>query len=206
MTYPKLERPLVKGIAPKRRDIIMKAGGVVGDEVLLQPVPNPYEGYSGLPVTGPTFVGREDILRHIENGWMGEVATPAPYPLRSSPHWQVVHPAQPGPRRGFNTILVYLDMQDAGWVDHTGQLLLDFAEAIHRKASEGRVGRPVSLPLGAGYADLGTARRSLNALLDRLDGQMAGRRLILAVDEYEIIEEGIAKGRIDPGIPTLPAL
>ncbi len=99
------------------------------------------------------------------------------------------------------TIVVYLDMQDSGWVDHTGQLLLDFAEAIHRRTVEAGLdaGQP---PIEADYADLGTARRSFNALLDRLARQMAGRRLILAVDEYEVIEEGITKGRIDSDTPA----
>ena len=60
---------------------------------------------------------------------------------------------------------------------------------------------PGRFPSEAGYAEQGAARRSFNALLDRLDAQMAGRRLILAVDEYELIEAGIKDGRIDAGIP-----
>ena len=59
---PEPEWPLIKEIAERWRDIVSKAGGVIGDEVLRQPVPNPYEGYSGLPVTGPMFIGRENIL------------------------------------------------------------------------------------------------------------------------------------------------
>ena len=39
----------------------------------------------------------------------------------------------------------------------------------------------------------------LNALLDRLDPQMEGRRLILAVDEYELAEAKIAEGKFDAG-------
>jgi len=55
---------------------------------------------------------------------------------------------------------------------------------------------------------LGTARRALNSLLDRLGARMAeGRRLILAVDEFELIEEGIQDERIDAGfLPYLRAI
>ena len=200
-TCPEPEWPLIKKIAEQWRDIISKAGGVVGDEVLRQPVPNPYEGYSGLPVTGPTFVGRENILRHIGDRWAGGAQPP---PLILFGHRRMGKSSilrNLGRIAGANTIVVNLDMQDAGWVDHTGQLLLDFAEAIQRQTSRGWVGcRAASRQ--ADYADLGTARRSLNALLDRLDGQMAGRRLILAVDEYELIEKGIEEGRIDPDLPS----
>ena len=56
------------------------------------------------------------------------------------------------------------------------------------------------MPVAADFGSLGAGRQGLNTLLDRLDGQMAGRRLILAVDEFEIIQEGIEKGRIDPDL------
>ena len=191
------EWPLIKKIAEQWRDIISKAGGVVGEEVLRQPALNPYEGYSGLPVIGPTFVGREKILRHIEDRWAGGAQPP---PLILFGHRRMGKSSilrNLGRIAGTNTIVVYLDMQDTGWVDHTEQLLLDFAEAIQREAGLASIPKADQ----AAYADLDTARRSFNALLDQLDGRMTGRRLILAVDEYELIEEGIRDHRIDPELP-----
>jgi hypothetical protein len=43
-------------------------------------------------------------------------------------------------------------MQNVGWVDHTGQLLLDFAEAIHRAAAEAglQAGPPPGEKKGSG--------------------------------------------------------
>jgi hypothetical protein len=195
------EWQLILGIALKWREIITEAGGVLSEDVLRQPVVNPYEGYSGLPVIGSTFVGRDDILREIETRWATGGRLP---PLIIFGHRRMGKSSilrNLGRRADSDTILVYLDMQDAGWVDHTGQLLLDFAEAIHRKAGEADLDAGPA-PTSRDYADLGTARRALNTLLDRLDGQMAGRRLILAVDEYEIIETGIQDGRIDAAIPN----
>ncbi len=206
-TCPYPEWPLIKESAEEWRDLVSLAGGVVGEEVLRQPVLNPYEGYSGLPVTGSTFLGRADILRQIETHWAAGDLLP---PLiiyghrrmgKSSILRNLANRATPG------TLLVYLDMQDAGWVDHTGQLLLDLAEALHRVAIEAGLDVGPS-PAEIDYADLGTARRALNNLLHHLHPQMAaGRRLILAVDEFELIEEGIHAGRIDAGLlPYLRAV
>lgn len=203
--YP--EWRFVREIAAKWRDLVSLAGGVVGEQVLREPTLNPYEGYSGLPVTGPTFLGRADILRQIETRWAtGNLFQPLIlYGHRRMGKSSILHNltrrAAPG------TLLVYLDMQDAGWVDHTGELLLDLAEALHRVALEARleIGSP---PAEADYADLGTARRALNGLLDRLDARMAeGRHLILAVDEFELVEAGIDDGHVDAGfLPYLRAI
>ncbi|NIN84948.1 MAG: AAA family ATPase [Candidatus Aminicenantes bacterium] len=197
---PEPEWPLIKEIAENWRYIFSEAGGVVGEEILRQPVPNPYEGYSGLPVIGSTFIGRADIMQQIENYWatsgkpvciilyghrrMGKTSI-----LRNLSHFT-----------GSNTLYVYLDMQNVGWVDHTGQLLLDFAEAIHRIAAEFglQTGPP---PEETRYTNLGTGRRSLNALLNKLDSQMTEpKRLVLAIDEFELIETGIKEKRIDAGL------
>lgn len=198
-TCPEPEWPLIRDIAIKWRDIISKAGGVVGDEVLRQPVANPYEGYSGLPVTGASFVGRGDTLAKIETRWAAGDRLP---PLilyghrrmgKSSILRNLARSAPAG------TLLVYLNMQDAGWVDHTGELLRDFADAIHRATGAARLDAG-PIPIAEDFGSLGAGRQGLNALLDRLDRQMAGRRLILAVDEFEVIQEGIEKGRIDPDL------
>ncbi|MCP4660043.1 MAG: ATP-binding protein, partial [bacterium] len=204
---PEPERPLILRIAEKWRGIVLEAGGAAGEEVLRQPILNPYEGYSGLPVTGTTFVGRRGAMGQIETCWSTGDLLPAIilYGHRRMGKTSILrnleHAAGPG------TLLVYLDMQDAGWIDHTGQLLLDLAEAVHRNATAAELdaGPP---PTEEKFTDLGRARRALNALLGLLEPQMdEGRRLILAVDEFELIEDGIRAGPIDAGfLPYLRAL
>lgn len=99
-----------------------------------------------------------------------------------------------------NNMYVYLDMQNAGWVDHTGQLLLDFGQALYHVASKSLPDMG-PLPGPADYLDLGTARRSFNSLLLRIHERMTEtQRLVLAIDEYELIEQGIKDRRIDPGL------
>jgi len=151
-------------------------------------------------VTGPTFVGREDIMRQIETRWAveGLLSPLILFGHRRMGKTSVLRNLTRS--TGANILLVYLDMQDTGWVNHTGELLLDFAEAIHRVVSGAGLKLEPS-PDKANYTDLGTGRRSLNALLRRIDKQMTGqKRLILAIDEFEIIEEGIEEKRIAPGL------
>ncbi|UCH97628.1 MAG: ATP-binding protein, partial [Candidatus Aminicenantes bacterium] len=198
-TCPEPEWPIIKEIAEKWRDIFSKAGGVVGEDVLRQPVLNPYEGYSGLPVTGSTFIGRADIMQRIENHWAttGQPAAIILYGHRRMGKTSILRSL--ANRIDSNTLYVYLDMQNVGWVDHTGQLLLDFAEAIHRTAVD--AGLQSHPPKEDSYTNLGTGRRALNALLDKLNPQMTEpKQLVLAVDEFELIETGIQEKRINPGL------
>jgi len=201
------EWPLIKEIAEEWRDILNEAGGVIGEEVLRQPVLNPYEGYSGLPVTGSTFMGRTDIMRKIENHWAtsGQPASIILYGHRRMGKTSVLRNL--ANRTDANMLYVYLNMQDSGWVDHTGQLLLDFAEALHRASVKAglQAGPP---PDEASYTNLGTGRRAFNTLLDKLNPQMSGsKRLVLAIDEFELIETGIQEKRIDAGLlPYLRAV
>jgi len=199
-TCPHPEWPLLRDAIEKWRNIVVTAGGEAGREVFREPVLNPYEGYSGLPVTGTTFAGRRDVLSEIETRW-STTDPPAVilYGHRRMGKTSILRNLEQGLRPGY--LLVYLDMQDsANLVDHTGQVLLDFAEAIHSRASAADLdaGPPLSEDE---YQDLGRARRALNALLARLAPQMTGdRRLILAVDEFEYVEEAIVDGRVDAGI------
>jgi hypothetical protein len=198
-TCPEPEWPLIKEIVEKWRDIFSKAGGVVGEEVLRQPVLNPYQGYSGLPVTGTTFIGRADIMRRIENRWAttGQPAAIILYGHRRMGKTSILRSL--AKRTDSNTLYVYLDMQNVGWVDHTGQLLLDFAEAIHRAAHD--AGLQSNPPKEDSYTNLGTGRRDLNALLNKLNPQMTEpKQLVLAIDEFELIETGIEEKRIDAGL------
>jgi hypothetical protein len=198
-TCPQPECAIVKTVAERWRDILAAAGGQIGEQVLRQPVENPYEGYSGLPVER-TFVGREGVLARLERLWATSPAAPLP-PIILYGHR----------RMGKTSIINYLychrspemlvartDMGDLAMADHTGQLILGFARAVCAAVQE--AGLDVGpAPVAGDYATTGAARLALNALLEQLDLQMAGRRLTLAVDEYEIAEGKIEEGKFDPG-------
>lgn len=203
--YP--EWPQFKRLAEKWRGILIPAVTKLGKGLASAVVVNPFEGYSGLPVSGRSFVGRSDILERIENGWAtrGLLPTLILYGHRRMGKTSILRNLESSAAPG--TLFVYLDMQDSSWIDHTGQLLLDLAELIHRKAERaGLAAGP--RPRSGDYQTVGSARQSLNALLEGLDGKMdGGRRLILAIDEFELVEDGIARGRIDTGfLPYLRAI
>lgn len=199
-TCPDPEWPLINEIAHNWRDIFVGAGGIIGEEVLRQRVFNPYAGYSGLPVVGETFVGRADITDQIKTHWVPEgcLATLVLYGHRRMGKTSVLRNLEHS--TGSTLLLVYLDMQDAGWVDHTGQLLLGFAEAVYRVVNESGLNIGTA-PKEANYSGFGSGHRSLNNLLERIDTQITDQqRLILAIDEFEVIEDGINKKRIDAGL------
>ncbi len=192
------EWPLIKEIAEKWQDIFSKEGGVIGEEVLRQPVLNPYEGYSGLPVLGTTFTGRNDIMRRIENHWAttGQPVAIILYGHRRMGKTSILRNL--ANRHGNEILYVYLDMQYIGLIDHTGQLLLDIAESLHTAAySAGLdIGPP---PEETKFSNMGTGRRALNSLLDKISTHMThSKRLVLAIDEFEFIETGIQQNKIDP--------
>ncbi len=197
---PEPEWSLIQDIARKWKEIFTREGGVIGEEVLRQAVSNPYEGYSGLPVTGSSFTGRTGIMSQIETHWT--VGGPMPvlilYGHRRMGKTSVLRNLSQN--TDLNNLYVYLDMQNAGWIEHTGQLLLDFAEAVHKAVSQSGLDTGPA-PDHTDYSGLDTARRSFNTFLDRIDAHMTEtKRLILAVDEFELIEQGIREKRIDPGL------
>jgi hypothetical protein len=197
-TCPQPECAIVKTIAERWRDILARAGGQIAEQVLRQPVENPYEGYSGLPVER-TFVGREGVLARLERLWAASPRAPLPsiilYGHRRMGKTSIIQHLYR--HRSPETLIARTDMQDLAMADHTGQLLLGFAREIHAAAREAHLDvGPV--PDGGDYASTGIARLALNALLERLDPQMDGRRLTLAVDEYEIAEKKIEDGKFAP--------
>ncbi len=165
-------------------------------DFLKGPMENPYVGHSGRPVAPPNFVGREDIIEQIHKLWQNKGQLP---PIILYGHRRM---GKTSTLRNLNAernpkiLLVLIDMQDAGLVDNTGQLFYQFARSIHQKATLAglQVG---STPLLAQYATTGQARLQLNALLETMDAQMQDRRLILAVDEFEIIQNRIIEGKIE---------
>jgi AAA+ ATPase superfamily predicted ATPase len=67
-TLPKAEQGLIIDIAENWRQQLLQIAGEVGEVVINKPVNNPY--VIGDPVMGNLFVGREDIIRQLEELWL----------------------------------------------------------------------------------------------------------------------------------------
>ncbi|WP_428269343.1 AAA family ATPase [Haliangium sp.] len=190
------EWPLVHAMAEGWRDLVVTAGGKAGDEVERQRADNPYSGYAGLPVHPPVFIGRSGAIGEIRRHWANAEDPPVIvlYGHRRMGKTSILRNLAQSLPKG--AVLVYLDAQGI-LADDSGQFLLDIAEAIHTRASHASLD-PGPLPSSTDYDTLGHASRQLKKLLARLAPQMTeSRRLILAFDEFEVIQDRINDGHID---------
>ncbi|MDQ1354363.1 MAG: hypothetical protein QG657_4672, partial [Acidobacteriota bacterium] len=197
---PDPEWIIIKEIIHNWLEIIDKSGWEFPEDELRRPVENPYEGSNGLPVTGTTFRGREDIIKKIEEHWAidKKISTLILYGQRRIGKTSILY--NMARHIESNILLVYISMQKVGKVNHTGQLLYRFAEVISRTAG-GRGLPAITLPDEADYTDMDRGSQSLNRLLDKLAPYMSGqKRLVLAIDEFEVIQEKIEDKQIDAEI------
>jgi hypothetical protein len=196
----KPEWEIIKVIIHNWLEIINKSGWEFPEDELKKPVENPYEGSSGLPVTGTTFIGRDDIIKSIEEHWATDqkISTLVLYGQRRIGKTSILY--NMGRHIESNILLIYISMQKIGKVDHTGQLLYRFAETISKAAGERELLLGFSLDK-SGYIDMGTGCISFNRLLDKLSPYVTGqKRLVLAIDEFEVIQEKIEAKQIDAEI------
>lgn len=193
-TCPYPEWPLIKETAQRWREILAKAGGEAGQQAITQPVPNPF--VVGNPVTGGVFVGREEIFARLEELWGSDAAQVVPSVVlfghrrmgKSSILQNLSHH-----RFGVNTVLAAFTMQRAGRLAHTGELLGAFALTIHDAVVASGLTLPE--PNLTDYASNGYA--TFNQFLRAVKRGLNGRRVILTIDEFELIERAIAEGHLD---------
>lgn len=196
-TYPQPEWSLIKKIAREWLQLISGSKWEITDEVLGRPVENPYEGYSGRPVTGPTFTGRTNVMEQIEERWAysNSFKPLVVYGHRRMGKTSVLKKLEQN--TDSNMLLVYISMQDIGIADHTGQFFLELAEAIYNAAKKNELPAD-SPPEEKDYSSANSGRRAFNTILDNLDVMMTGKKcLVLAIDEFEIIEQNIKAQRLD---------
>jgi hypothetical protein len=193
-TCPYPEHPLVKDIAVQWRDVLALAAGQAGQVVITRPVENPF--VVGNPVSGQAFVGREEIFQRLEELWGSagnrQVASVVLFGHRRMGKSSILQNLG-AHRFGARTLVAYFTMQRAPRLENTGQFLGYLALAIHDSATS--AGIRLTEP------DLDTFRAdgylSFNTFLRQLKARLEGRRVILAIDEFESIEAQIASGRLN---------
>ncbi|MDA0245761.1 MAG: ATP-binding protein [Chloroflexi bacterium] len=165
----------------------------------LQPFDNPY--VVGDPVYPPLFVGRKDIFNRITHVW-GAKENPDSIILyghrrmgKSSILRNLAEYAPPG------HLLAYLDMGgETSFVESTADLLLALADKLYAVTRAAHPEAILPAPDAADYQQANRAQRAFNQLGAHIATAIAPHTLILALDEFEAIEQAVEAGKIGPEI------
>jgi hypothetical protein len=186
-TLPKAEQGLIIDIAENWQQELLQIAGEVGKVVIDKPVNNPY--VIGDPVMGNLFIGREDIIRQLEELWLRGIQ------LQSV----VIY----GHRRmGKTSILlnaansldnqvkvVYVNLLKLGDVTQgVGEVLMAISDKISQVLN-------IEPPNDDGLLKL--PERTFNRYFERVIKNLSGG-LIIAIDEFEKVEDLIKAGKISP--------
>jgi hypothetical protein len=172
------------------QSLIDEERGRVSTKTLRKPFDNPY--VAGPPVEHPLFVGREEHFRRIEELWSIEsedLPSIIIYGHRRMGKSSILRNL----RRHFSadTILAYFDMQRVGQVQDTGELLFNFALTVHDTLASSALPEPALSDFQRMWAT------GFNLYLREVEKCLNKRRVILAIDEFELIEAAIREGYIE---------
>lgn len=187
-TLLKAEAGLIVDIAQAWQATLLNMAGEVGKVSITQRVTIPY--IIGDPVEGNLFVGREDILRQLEELWV------------MSPQLQSV--VLFGHRRmgktsilrnvanygGAQVRVIYVNLQRLGDISQVGEVLIAISDEI---------ATALQLPPPEDKAMLELPERNFERYLKKVVAEIDLQGVIIALDEFEIIEELISAGKITSG-------
>ncbi|PSN19507.1 ATPase [filamentous cyanobacterium CCP5] len=185
---PEAERQLIKDIALQWREALLDVAGAVGEVTIEQPVRNPY--VVGDPVEGSLFVGREDILRQLEELWLmgSQMQSVVIYGHRRMGKTSILRNASKTVGSGLRVI--YINMLRSASAESLSDVLIAITDEIADTLA-------VPAPSDADMMEqpLRTFDRYLKRVIDSLSDS---ETLIIAIDEFEKIEELIEAGKLSP--------
>jgi hypothetical protein len=202
------EQILLQSILQRWRSLVSGASGRLGKQVVSKPVANPYVGgnpvanpyVAGNPVTGRLFVGRDDILRELEELWLsqGQVDSVVLYGHRRMGKSSILKNLPARLDSTYNRVVDF-NLQQIGTVCSTGELL-------HALALEMRDHLPANGLKSPAVPNQETfeanPNRTFSDWLKTVAPLMVQHRFIVAIDEYELLEKAMAEGRIDASLTT----
>lgn len=171
---------------------------LTAEERVAERIPNPYIAPNPLTAGTETFVGRDNAFRSVEEHFLRS-AESAPMVLFGQPRIGKTSLLRNLDKRlPTNLIPIYVDMQRSGLVESTAQLLVNLAKAI----SQGLAARGFRIrQLSAN--DLAAEPFSVfDNFLDEVEQAIGAterreaHRLILALDEFEVIEQKLTEGKV----------
>lgn len=192
------ERVALRQVIHHWQHLVCVASGEIGNAQLIQPVPNPY--VIGNPVTGSLFVGREDIMRRLEELWLPSQQVPSVvlYGQRRMGKSSILHNLEA--ILGDRAVIIDFNLQVMGIVNNTHELLYALAIEMYD-------GLPHPLPVTFQEPQLSqftqhNPYQSFLRFLKRLDSVRASRRFIITVDEFELLEQLIEANVVEQRLIT----
>lgn len=158
---------------------------------LVTPIPNPY--VVGNPVTGSLFVGRDDILLRFEELWStsGQIPSIVLYGHRRMGKTSILRNLSEKFRQD---LFIDFNMQRVGDITSSGELLYNLALAIYDALPEAT--GYLKEPLESDFLERNSSA-TFDRFLKKLDLVRNNQKVIIAIDEFEIIEELINEGKLE---------
>jgi hypothetical protein len=187
------ERVILRQVLRHWQHLICIASGEIGNARPIQPIANPY--VIGNPVTGHLFVGREDIMRRLEELWLPKQQVPSVvlYGQRRMGKSSILHNLRT--ILGDRALVVDFNLQVMGIVNSTHELLYALAIEMYDSLPQ---------PLPDTFQEPQLAQftqqnpyQSFLRFLKHLDSVRAGRRFLITVDEFELLEQLIETNVIE---------
>jgi GAF domain-containing protein/GTPase SAR1 family protein len=159
-------------------------------------IPNPY--IVGSPVrSADMFRGREDIFKFAVDNLIagGQARTLVLYGQRRTGKTSILYQLLAG-RLGEGFVPVLIDMQQLALVGSTDEFLERVAYRFAQDA------RKAGIEVEAPSMQNGVSSSSMvfDRFLDTLEGKLGNRRAVIMFDEFEVIEDRIAKQKLDANI------
>ena len=184
---PEAERSLVIEIAKIWQSALLNITAAVGELNLTQPVQNPY--VIGDPVEGDLFVGRDDIMRQLQELWLmgNHLQSVVIYGHRRMGKTSILKNIEP--RLGSGIHVAYVNLLKSAGAETLSDVLLAISDQV---AATLTIAPPSDAEMEA------SPDRTFDRFLRRAtDTLTEGKGLIIALDEFEKIEELIEAGRLE---------
>ncbi|WP_099104262.1 AAA family ATPase, partial [Nostoc sp. 'Peltigera malacea cyanobiont' DB3992] len=184
-TWPQAEQGLIIDIAETWKESLLQIAGEVGEISITKPVVNPY--VVGDPVQGHLFVGREDIIRQLEELWVmgNQLQSIVLYGHRRMGKTSILLNA--ANCLGSQIQLAYVNLLRLGDSPQgVGEVLMAICDEISQT---------VKLPPPTDADLLNLPYRTFERYLKQVEANLDGG-LIIALDEFEKIEDLIEAKKI----------
>ena len=186
-SIPEAERALIVDIAQTWKLSLERIGKDIGNVTITQPVTNPY--VIGNPVEGSLFVGREDILRQLEELWItsNQLQSVVLFGHRRMGKTSILKNFVNC--TGAEVKVIYINLQRLGAVSQgVAEVLMAISDEIAAVSA-------ISPPNDDKFLQL--PQRTFERYLKQVIAEMPYKGLIIALDEFEFIEELIQRGQIE---------